>query len=220
MGKQDPPWLQQARDFCHNSNIKIVGWGPDLLTVEAKSPARASEIAAQLAPFGLKPIPDADNAYAGLLDLSKNPSAIETQKTSGDISHRRWDEQILPLIWAVVSLLLIPQLYDKGGRDPYWLGFPIGLGALIMFFREATRIWGWKLELLPEGIHVRRNFRWTTIPWDQIHSIQDADAGGRTESVTVKLLAHHSERLGTFNVAFARRLRDRLRQELSRRHGS
>jgi hypothetical protein len=129
-------------------------------------------------------------------------------------------EQILPLIYAVCSLLLIPQLYDKGGRDPYWLGFPIGLISLIMFFREATRIWGWKLELLPEGIHVRRNFRWTTIPWEQIHSIQDADAGGRTESVNVKLLAHHSERLGTFNVAFARRLRDRLRTELSRRRGT
>jgi hypothetical protein len=217
MSKQDPPWLQETRDFCRTSNIKIVGRGPDLLTVEAKSPARAKEIAAQLAPFGLKPVPDEDNAYAGLLDLSKNPAAIQTQKASGDISRRRWDEQILPLLWAVCSLLLIPRLYGDNASTPFWPGFIIGFISLIMFFRDAPRIWGWKLEILPECIQVRRNFHWTTIPWDQIHSVETASAGGRTESVDIKLLTHHSDRLGTFNVAFARRLRDRLRQQLSHR---
>jgi hypothetical protein len=217
MAKPNPPWLEETRDFCRSAGIKIMGWGPDLLTVEAKSPARAGEIAAQLAPLGLKPVPDDDNAYAGLLDLAKNPAAIQAQKTSGDISHRRWDERILPIIEAVCSLLLVPRLYDN--RDPYWAGFPIGLFALIMFFRDAPRIWGWKLEILPVGIHVRRNFRWSTIPWDQIHSVENAPSGGRTESVDIKLVSRLSDRLGTFGVAFARRLRDRLREELTLRRG-
>jgi hypothetical protein len=220
MGNQNPPWLQETRDFCRNSNITIVGWGPDLLTVEAKSTARANEIAAQLAPFGLQPVPDDDNAHAGLLDLSKNPAAIQAQKASGDISHRRWDEQIVPLIWALGALLLIPGLYGSRQRTPYGVGFVIGSFALVVFFRDGTRIWGWKLEILPEGIHVHRSFRWTTIPWDQIHSVETASAGDPNESVDIKLTTHHSDRLGTFNVAFARRLRDRLRQELSHRRGS
>ena len=74
MGKQNPAWLQETCDFCDSSGIKIVGWGPELLTVEAKSDARASEIASQLGQLGFKPIKDEDNAYAGLLDLSKNPA--------------------------------------------------------------------------------------------------------------------------------------------------
>jgi hypothetical protein len=86
MGKQNPAWLQETRDFCGNSGIKIVGWGPELLTVEAKSEARASEIAAQLGQLGFEPIPDEDNVYAGLLDLSKNPAAILAKKASLDVS--------------------------------------------------------------------------------------------------------------------------------------
>ena len=88
MGKQDPSWLQQTRDFCQTSGITIVGWGPDMLTVEAKSEARASEIAAQLGQLGFKAILDEDNAYAGLLDLSKNPEVIQAKKAALDVSRR------------------------------------------------------------------------------------------------------------------------------------
>jgi hypothetical protein len=219
MGKQDPPWLQNTRDFCQTSGIKIVGWGPDLLTVEAKSDARASEIASQLAQLGFKPIPDEDNAYAGLLDLSKNPQAIQAEEASLDVSRRLWDEQITPFIWALGSLLLFPGLLGHPGHTPSVVTIPLGLLSLVLFFREATRIWGWRLEFLPEGVRVRRYFRWTTIPWDQIHSVSTLEAGGRNEVVVVQLSSQGSERLGSFGSPFARRLRDRLGLELARRRG-
>lgn len=80
MGKQDPPWLQETRDLCQSSGINIVGWGPNMHTVEAKSDSRATEIASQLAQLGFKPVQDEDNSYAGLLDLSKNPEALQAKK--------------------------------------------------------------------------------------------------------------------------------------------
>lgn len=47
-----------------------MGWGPNALIVEAKSPERAAEISAQLANLGFRPVPDPDDDYAGLLTLS------------------------------------------------------------------------------------------------------------------------------------------------------
>jgi hypothetical protein len=217
MGKQNPAWLQETRDFCGNSGIKIVGWGPELLTVEAKSEARASEIAAQLGQLGFEPIPDEDNVYAGLLDLSKNPAAILAKKASLDVSRRLWDEQIGPLIWAVGSLSLVPSLLGDRGRTPHLVSIPIGLMSLGMFFWEVRRIWGWKLEILPEELRVRRNFRWSTIPWKQIEGVANVKAGVSNEVVVIKLVSHKSERLGSFGCAFARRLRDRLRTEIVQR---
>jgi len=217
MGKQDPAWLQETRDFCDSSGIKIVGWGPELLTVEAKSDARASEIASQLGQLGFKPIKDEDSAYAGLLDLSKNPAAIQAKKASLDVSRRLWDEQIIPLIWAFCSLLLVPGLEGNRGRVPYLVAMPIGLMSLGMFFWEGARIWGWKLEILPEEIRVRRHFRWSTIPCKQIQSVTTVEAGRSSETVVIKLGSHESERLGSFGCAFARRLRDRLRIEIAQR---
>jgi len=68
--KGDPPWLASAREFCRTRNITIMGWGPHALMVEAKSPERAREIAAQLTNLGFQAVPDADDDYAGILTLS------------------------------------------------------------------------------------------------------------------------------------------------------
>lgn len=194
-----------------------MGWGPDLLTVEAKSPERAELIASRLAQLGFKPIPNEDNAYAGMLDLSPNPEAVQSKTASFDVSRRPLGEQFEPFIWALGFLLLIPGLAPQH-RDSYWIGLPLGLLFVVVFFFEASRIWGWRLELLAEGIRVRRRFRWTLIPWDQIQSVESRGGRRNQERVALKLRLHHSLELGTFYVAFARNMRDRLRRELARHH--
>lgn len=190
-----------------------------MLTVEAKSEARASEIAAQLGQLGFKAIRDEDNAYAGLLDLSKNPEVIQSKKASLDVSRRLWDEQITPLIWALGSLLLVPGVFGNAQRGPHGVAIAIGLVSFLMFLRDGARIWGWRLEMHSEGVRVRRYFRWSTIPWEQIKAVSSVPAGRRVEAVDVELVSGASERLGSFGYTFARRLRDRLRIELAQRRG-
>lgn len=88
-----------------------MAWGPSVLCVEAKSPARASGAASQLATLGFKPIASEDDAKAGILSLSKDPDAIQAKITSFDLSRRRWDERIEPLIWAGCAIVfLAPQV--------------------------------------------------------------------------------------------------------------
>jgi len=67
---KNPPWLDSAREFCRARDITIMAWGPHALMVEAKSPERAAEISAQLTSLGFQPVPDPDDAYAGILTLS------------------------------------------------------------------------------------------------------------------------------------------------------
>jgi len=218
--RERPPWLDEAREFCKGANIKIVGWGPNLLTVEAKSPARCSEIAAQLGNLGFHAIENEDNSYAGLLDLSKNPTAVQAKIASFDISRMRWIEQIVPLIWAICSLLLIPAILNSA-REPRAITFPVGIFSLVMFFRDGARIWGWRLELTPESLRVRRYYRWAAIPWANIRTVESTPTGRNQETVVLMLTSRSSEKLGTFVCPFARNLRDRLRSELSqRRHES
>ena len=62
--KKTPPWLLETSEFCHNAEIKIMAWGPDPLTFEAKSPDRAWEIATKLAQFGFKTIKNRISANA------------------------------------------------------------------------------------------------------------------------------------------------------------
>jgi hypothetical protein len=217
--KQKPPWLDEAEEFCKNAKIKVMGWGPDLLVVEAKSNERAKEIASQLGQLGFHAIESEDDAYAGILSLSKNPAAVQAKIATFDISRRRWDEQIEPLIWALGTLLLLPWHYTGRESGLYWVRFPFGLLSACLLVWDGLRIWGWRLEILPEGLHVRRRFRWKTIPWDQIRSVESLSRG-RQERVILNLVSNTSENLGTFIDAFARNLRDRLRIELAQRRGS
>lgn len=217
--KEQPAWLDETRAFCNGASIKIVAWGPDLLTVEAQSPDRSSRIASQLGQLGFHVVENEDNAYAGLLDLSKNPGALQSKLASFDISRRRWDEQIEPLVWAIGSLLLLP----LNTREPRFATVSLGFLSLALFFWDAMRIWGWRLELLPEVLRIRRNYSWATIPWEQITAIESKPAnwGRNQETIVLQLVTHSSENLGTFGVGFARNLRDRLRSELmQRRHES
>jgi hypothetical protein len=165
MNRKDPPWLQQTREFCRNSGIKLVGWGPDMLIVEAKSEECAQEIASQIGQLGFRIVQNHDDAYAGLLNLSRNPAAVEAKIASLDISRRPWDEQIEPLIWALGALLLLPGLATNAGRYPHRVNWPLGALSSVLFFWDVGRIWGWRVETLPGALRIRRRFRWTTIPW-------------------------------------------------------
>ncbi len=71
--KDAPTWLSEAKDLCRKNGIEIAGWGNSALVVYAKSENRAREIALLLANLGFRPVPDQNDAYAGLLTLSRNP---------------------------------------------------------------------------------------------------------------------------------------------------
>jgi hypothetical protein len=217
--KGKPAWLDSTRDFCRGAGIIIMGWGPDLLTVEAKSPDRAREIADKLRPLGFHVVQNADDEYAGMLNLSQNPAAVQAtiarHVSCFDISSRRWTEQIEPLIWAIGTLLLIPSIAADGGRNPAWLSQAIGLLCLAAFLWDGARIWGWRLEPAAHGLCIRRYFRWSTIPWDQIRGVETASAGRGTEVLVVNLVSRKSVRLGRFDVVYARNTRERLRLELA-----
>jgi hypothetical protein len=81
---------------------------------------------------------------------AKNPAAIEARIASFDISRLRWDEQIEPLIWALGTLLLVPGLSTNAGRYPHGVTLPLGVLSLALFFWDGRRIWGWRLEMLPD----------------------------------------------------------------------
>lgn len=196
-----------------------MGWRPNLLTVEAKSDGRAQEITSQLAQLGFKVIENEDDAYAGMLNLSKNPEAVQSKIASFDISRRRWDEQIMPAIFGLcaVGLLFSGSRGDDPRNSPF-VTIPLGILSAGMFLWQAPQIWGWRLELSPNELRIRRLFRWTAVPWDQITAVDSTSRSGRQqESVVLRLSPHSKEILGTFNAAFAHNLRDRLRYELEQR---
>ncbi|HYL62073.1 MAG TPA: hypothetical protein VE077_05575 [Candidatus Methylomirabilis sp.] len=219
--KEKPPWLDETRDYCRRAGISVVGWGPNMLTVEAKSPSRATEIANQLGQLGFKVVKDEDDEYAGLLSLSQNPEAVQAathQRTAAfDISRRRWPEQVEPLIWLVCSSLLIPRVATSSSKYPAWFSYSLGLICLVAFFWDGARIWGWRLELVTEGLRIRRYFRWTMIPWEHIQGVESISAGRSQEALVLKLASRKSEGLGKFDVVYSRNTRDRLRQELAQR---
>jgi hypothetical protein len=218
--KEKPAWLDQTRDFCRTAGINIVGWGPHALVVEAKSPERSAEIARQLASLGFKVMEDANDAYAGLLTLSNDSDAIQAMVASRlatvDISRRPWQEQIEPLIWGLCAFFLFVGL-DTNRPERYWIRLTVALIALLLFFWDGARIWGWRLQLLPESLNVRRYFRWTSIPWTTVQSVESIDVGRRQERVVLMLKSNAAESLGTFFDIFARNLRARLRHELAQK---
>jgi hypothetical protein len=219
--KEEPPWLDETRDFCHRARISIVGWGSNMLTVEAKSSDRATEIASQLRHLGFKVVRNEDDEFAGLLSLSQDPDAVQVaihkQTATFDISRRRWPELIEPLIWLIGSSLLIPGVAKSNSRTPVGFFCALGLISLVAFFWDGARIWGWRLDVLPAGLRIRRYFGWTMIPWGQIRGVESVAAGRNQEALVLMLASRKSERLGKFDVVYARNTRDRLRQELAQR---
>jgi hypothetical protein len=77
MTKEKPSWLPATSDFCRSAGIKIMAWGPDTVVVEANSQDRAKEIASQLGQLGFKVVEDENDAYAGMLTLSRNRMATQ-----------------------------------------------------------------------------------------------------------------------------------------------
>jgi len=216
--KEQQDWLREARRFCRCVGIGVSEWGADSLIVEAKSPDRVKQISSQLRQFGLSPIENEDDAGAGLLLLSRNPAATRPNKSSVGTSRRPWDAQIVPLLWGAGSIVS----FRTGINSPTpssWLFAAFGAVLLLVFVWDGSRIWGWRLEILSEGIRLRRRFRWNVIPWEDIRAVDAVPIWVRDqESVVLKLVTHTSESLGTFNFIFARILRDRLKVEITRRH--
>lgn len=210
-----PDWLDEARAFCRDNKITIVGWGPDLLTVEAKSRERSREIASQFAQIGFHVVENTESAEAGFLDLSRNPDAVRNQVASFDISRRPTGELIFPVLPAALSASVLFFASRPSARNPV-LGLLLGFAFALWSAWYVLTAWTWRLELLPEGLHIRRYGRWTTIPWDHIRAIDSVSAGRRV-SVILKLDSHPPEKLGTFVNSFGINLRDRLRYELAQR---
>jgi hypothetical protein len=220
--KEKPAWLDHTRDFCHHVGIKIMAWGPNMLTVEAKSADRAAEIAKQLGQLGFKVVKYEDDEYAGLLSLSQDPDALQAdirqKNASFDISRRHWQEQVEPLIWAVIALvLLLPGIPARNNAMPKWLLHLLGFLSLAAFFWDSARIWGWRLEVGPADLRIRRYFRWTAIPWNEIRGVESISAGRSQEALVLKLASRRPQRLGNFDVVYSRNVRDRLRRELAER---
>lgn len=83
-----------------------MGWGSDMLTVEAQSSRRAKEVADQLAALGFHVVEEEDDAYAGIVNLSPDSAAIHSRIASFDVA--RPNDFFLPLLFGVLSLVLIP----------------------------------------------------------------------------------------------------------------
>ena len=174
MAKVDPPWLRQARELCRDRSIKIAGWGPQTLVVYAESPERAKQIVSALAPLGLQPVQDEDDANAGLLTLSKSPADarhVAQQHRFSELSVRPLYDRLTPVL--ELGLLLVCFAYAI--RHPAVKSWTfLTLVLLLLFLRDAARIWGWDLKILPEALQVRRSFRWSTIPWAEIRSVESS----------------------------------------------
>lgn len=214
-----PPEIENAREFCRSAGIEVAAWGQDTLLVKAESPDRAEQIATQLRQLGFESVEDEDDLKAGLLLVSRNPSTIRAKQASFDISRRRWDELMVPLVWGAGSFIFFR--YSTIERPPVsWLNAALGASLLALFLWEGSRIWGWKIEILPGELRVRRRYRWTSIPWNQICAVETVPSRARDqEAIIVRLSSNDLESLGAFNFAFARNARDRLRVELAKKRG-
>jgi len=220
--RPDPPWLAPARDFCRANGITVMGWGPNMLTVEAKTPERAAQIASKLAPLGFKPVPNEDDAYAGMLDLSPDPDAVRSHLTSRlasvDISRRPLQERMTPLIWALGWILLVHGATQNNHDGQKWVRLAVGTLGVALFFWDGARIWGWKLEIRSSSLRVRRFFHWSDFPWERIRSVNvtEETRNSMHQIVVLDLTPRSIEKLGAFYRPFAEDLRDRLRNELAK----
>jgi hypothetical protein len=216
-----PEQLKEEREFCRREGIEVYGWGPDALTVKAESPDRAKQIALQLRPLGFEPLEDEDEASAGMLLLSRNPSATRSKKAqsqaSVNISQRPLTERVAPVLEAVLSVWCFWYSVAQPARKPALMA-SLGSLLLLIFLWDGSRLWGWKLAIFPEELRVRRYFQWSAIPWAQIHVVEVGPGWGRNqESVILTLASGATLRLGSFGYPFSRVLRDRLRTEIAER---
>jgi hypothetical protein len=218
----DPAWLPAARQICRGSGITIAGWGPNLLTLEAPTPESRTRVTALLAAIGLRPISNPDDEYAGLLDFSADPAALEAQidahLAAVEISRRPLQERMVPIIWMLGSLLLLRGiLHWRDGSDAY-VNIFLGVLSLAIFGWDAPRVWGWQLQITPQCLRVRRNFHWTEFRWDSLRTayITEDSRDGRSNVVALDLIGRSAEQLGSFDNVFAHELRDRLLQEIDR----
>lgn len=214
--KGKPDWLDEARAFCRDRNIKIAAWGPDLLTVESGSPDRDRAIASQFAQIGFHVVENSETSEAGLLDLSRNPEAIRNAIASFNISRRPMGELIAPLVPAVLSVWIFVMAFRTSSQNPA-LSILLAVASALFFVWYALTAWTWRLELRPDSLHIRRYGRWATIPWNQIRAVDSVSPGRSRVSVILKLESQPAEKLGTFANAFGINLRDRLRYELAQR---
>jgi hypothetical protein len=83
-----------------------------------------------------------------------------------------------------------------------------------VFLWDGARIWGWRLRINSNGVAVRRYFRWTAVPWDQIRAVDTAGARSRNQEAVMLNTWNGRLRLGGFGYQFARALRDHLREEI------
>jgi membrane protein YdbS with pleckstrin-like domain len=192
---------------------------PDTLLVKVESPDRANRVASQLRPLGFEPIED--EYEAGRLLLSRNPAATRAKQTESwtqvDVSRRPTIERAAPVLEGSLSIWCF--WYSIAKVEPKsWFYAALASILLIIFLRDVSRFWGWKLQMSQEELRVRRNFRWSAIPWTRIQAAETGPAGGRNqEAVTLTLASNARLRLGTFGYRFARVLRDRLRKEINQR---
>lgn len=187
-----------------------------MICIDAKSPDQARENALQLGQMGFVPIQDEHDANAGILSLSKNPERAEASIKSLDFSRRPIAEQMIPFLEGTVGITFLVSSLRHSSHYPLWLTLSVGIALMALFAWDAPRTWGWRLEILPEELRVRRRYKWKVIPWHEIRSVSSAPSLLRNyESVVLGLSSNSTELLGTFGDAFARSLRDRLRFEVS-----
>ena len=219
MSPKSPDWLPEVRDFCRRSSITISGWGAETLVVEVKSPQKVTEVSSLLGQFGFQPMPSDDDKEAGLLLLSRDPSATLAKQVSLNTSRLPWIERIIPLFEAALAVWFF-WLAATQPRPNSWRYAGFGTIILLVTLWDFSRTWGWQLEASPEGLRLQRYFRWSTLPWSGIRAVDVTPVrsrGGNREAVKLTLANDHTIRLGVFGYAFARALRNRLRSELSQR---
>lgn len=218
MSKSNPAWLPEARELCRKAGITIVGWGPETLTVEAKSADRAKEFAAQLAQLGFTAVANEDDADAGLLDLSLTagagaaPASVRPPRYR-DFTRRPFLELLAPVLELALSLSCL--WFSRQEAPPRsQLSFALGVVMLLLFFWDGARLWGWQLQLSDATLRIRRYFRWTEIPWSELRAVRTSTVGRYAEAVILERVSRPPLKLGRFSVPFARALRDRLRQQI------
>jgi hypothetical protein len=118
--------LPETRHLCRQLRITIMAWGPDRLTVEAKSAKRAKEIAVQLGHLGFKAIENDDDAWQACSACQKiqmrfeRRSRLSTFHAAARMS--RWNDGTL--IWAASAVGFLIFCLTHSGRYPPGLPCP------------------------------------------------------------------------------------------------